>query len=756
MTSSRSGSAGTLRRALPLIAVAVFVTAVSFTGGQAHAASAPPSFGRPVSVLNGWGFEPNLRVDTHGRMYMSVPNTASSGYSFIWRSLDGGATWKWVPAATPYAGKISTTCAGGGDTELATDSNDNLYFNDLYLVNFSTARSGDQGTTFAPATCAAVDSSPDDRQWYAVEGDPTNGGNLVLAYNIAYSLANPGAAGCTPSNQLVVQRSPIVGDVTGQSAGVQFSSYQGVTSVTDTSCPEGIMGADELHTYGGTTQVFVPHDNAALTAISVGRCDLVTYTTSPTGFANCVDLPVASFPNDITGGNFPVLTIDRAGNIYVVWEEAAYDHTHFAVTGDCILQMAVSHDQGASWTVSQIPTPGLYNNVFAWAAAGDDGRVDLAWYGTASVQAAGATGGPTSAEGDWSLYFAQTLDGATTWTAPINAGEHFVHRGHIFTLLGLSDPNNPLGPSLDTQRTATGDFLQLRIGLQGEAVISYTDSNHPFEGLGETAFVRQNGGSSVFADPLHAVVAGSPAASDSIADPAGDATLDAAGQTQGSFSSLDVRAASAQLAPDGQHYRLTMTVGDLTSLSPPPTAGGTDLVWQISWLRPERRDAGGGGDANGGHHFFAYMESNNGAAPVCFEGDAAFDTAGNGALRSYPGLNQISGAACSYTPTAPGTITIDVPIVDVSPTIPIDSTLYSVTAATMTLSQPANTVQSVSGIGGTPFNLIDAAAPFDFNPSNSAVTPEGAPLLIALSATGAAAVALAARRARRRRSGAPV
>ena len=27
----------------------------------------------------------------------------------------------------------------------------------------------------------------------------------------------------------------------------------------------------------------------------------------------------------------------------------------------------------------------LHNNVFAWAVAGDDGRVDIAWYGTPGV-----------------------------------------------------------------------------------------------------------------------------------------------------------------------------------------------------------------------------------------------------------------------------------------------------------------------------------------------------------------------------------
>ena len=44
---------------------------------------------------------------------------------------------------------------------------------------------------------------------------------------------------------------------------------------------------------------------------------------------------------------------------------------------------------------------------------------------------------------------------------------------------------------------------------------------------------------------------------------------------------------------------------------------------------------------------------------------------------------------------------------------PFSSKLYSVTASTMTLPQPANTVSSRGGIGGVPFNLIDVVRGYD-------------------------------------------
>jgi hypothetical protein len=45
----------------------------------------------------------------------------------------------------------------------------------------------------------------------------------------------------------------------------------------------------------------------------------------------------------------------------------------------------------------------------------------------------------------------------------------------------------------------------------------------------------------------------------------------------------------------------------------------------------------------------------------------------------------------------------------------IDNRLHEVTASTMTLQQPANTVPPVSGIGGSLFNLIDVAQGYIFD-----------------------------------------
>jgi hypothetical protein len=384
--------------------------------------AATTAFGQPtIAGIGGWGFEADLRLDPSNanRLYMSAPDSANADSSFIWRSLDGGKTFKWVPGAAPLGGKV-TTCHGGGDTELAVDPAGRLYFNDLTLANFSVARSDDFGRTF---TCnnTGVPDTVVDRQWYALDGDPTAGGSLYLTNDEVFN-GNVECGSTQLNNTLVMYRSPVAG--ASASAGLVLGPPNHIT--LPGSCDEGIMGNNEVSPVATRTglngatlpqavkHVYVIHDDGSLSKIRIARCFPVAFgapianVSDPSGL-NCVDLPVADLgaPDTVrTGGNFPTLAIDRAGNLYAVWEEAPYDATT-KIAGDSSLMYSYSTDEGNHWSAPvQIPTPGLANNVFAWAAAGDDGRVDIAWYGTsAHFSPTGAppdncpNGGPDSASG---------------------------------------------------------------------------------------------------------------------------------------------------------------------------------------------------------------------------------------------------------------------------------------------------------------------------------------------------------------------
>ena len=718
-----------------------------------------PTFGHPViSGIGGFGYEENLRLDPTDptRIYTSVPGSVAANTSWIWRSLDTGKTFKWVPAATPLEGKV-TTCAGGGDTELGVDSVAHLYFNDLTLPNFSVSRSDDQGVSFTCNNTGVPDAGVD-RQWYAIDGDPTNGGTLYLANDEV----GPGGVNCgngvggtAGNNVLVMYRSPGLGAL-GATAGLAFGPANHITA--DASCDEGIMGNDEISPVatltgqpiglGGFTQlaspvkhIYVIHDNNALNQIRIARCFPVAFgapvanVSDPSGL-NCTDFLLRDLgSNGRTGGNFPTMAIDKSGNLYAVWEQASTD-ANGNVIGDTVIMYSYSTNEGNSWsTPIQIDTSGspdgvLHNNVFAWIAAGDDGRVNIAWYGTPGLSnpndptcgvnasippqppSRNINGPDSTTNALWSLWFVQSLnahDANPTFTAPIRASSHHNHRGTIQTLLG--------GQCGDRQ--GLGDFLQLRTGAQGEAQISYADSNNISHTLTSHAmFVRQDSGTGLIAGSSPVSIAGLKLFN-GVSDPSGDAKYEAGGMSSANMPQLDIIASSitevvtAPCSPAAPCYKVVMQLNNLSLAGALAPDTDTDLVWLTQWFVPSLSDS------TGGRNFHIYAESFSGGALQCFTGQNAAASNGGGFSIAYPGgLTALPAANCQSTLGPNGTITIHVPLSMVSEPDPVDNRLHEVTASTMTLTQPANTNPDLigSGIAGSLFNLIDVAQGYTFDP----------------------------------------
>jgi hypothetical protein len=721
-------------------------------------AAAPlgPGFGTPTPLVFGNGFETDLRLDysgNHTTAYEAAPQSLSSTISTLQRSLDGGLTWKLVPgqASGLLGGKNFVCPAGGGDAELDTAAG-HPYYNDLTLANFTVGRSDDQGTSFNAGTnCAGVVDAGVDRPWYAALGDPTNTSGpgqtgLFLVYDESPSAANQVACPANSGNVLVAARSPIFSG-TGTTAGIQFTNGLAL------SCDEGIMGNDEVFDYGaagGGPEFYVIHDNAALTDISVVHCAVgAESVANATGLTGCSpgvnDTVVANFAAAtaydprcpcVTGGNFPTMAVDNHGNLFAVWEETP------KAGGDTLLYFSTSMNKGASWsTPMQLPTPGLHMNVFAWPGAGDPGRIDVAFYGAPET----STGTPDSTPGHYGLYMVQTTNNGLSWTAPVLASEHFIHYGTMFTLIGGQTGNR-----------SQGDFLQLRVGPQGEANISYSDSNNQDSGsTPEAMFARQNSGTSLFAAQNgtgQVSLPAAPAGNCAAGDPAGanDATFDAAQTVGPNNPNLDLLGVCMS-QPDTTHYQVQMQVADLTSLTPGMQAGGTTLIWQTQWHQPSSADT-----TNGGALWMVYAESIGGAAPTCWAGQSGTIAVGGGVQPTYPGTTQLTGTACQFSNTAPGTITITVPTALVTTTTTPDSSLlYSVTATSQTQAAgtPPGGYTVLGGIGGQLFNVIDAVPAFDFNPAGctgpQCNVPEApwVPLLLVMPGAGALAVGI--RRQRR-------
>jgi hypothetical protein len=699
------------RRARILVATFIGATCAAVGGADSSVgiASNLPAFRRPtiVGVQAGGNSEPGLRIDTHGRIYVDSPVWP---YSAVWRSLDGGATFKWIPAAAARTGRLPTCQQpSGGDSEVATDTADRLYFSDRLAAQASpyntAARSDDQGATFR-STCSAVASDSTDRPWYAIDGDPLHGGSVYLALAII-----GGDRACTSGerlDQLALARSPVPGRE--RDAGILF----GPLTIATGPCAMGLLGNAEVSAV--SHHVFTAHSQGANAKeragdeVRVVRCAPVPFSSDEPSGLSCVDRLVAA----VAGGYVidVVLAVDRAGTVYVVWGQVPFD-----TTGGAQLFLASSQDDGDTWTAPKpIPTPGLRTNIFPWIAAGDTGRLDLAWYGTSSVDpdVNQGCGGPGDVRGDWGVYFTQTLDALAAspeFTPPSLVSEHFVHRGGIASAPGGKFCGNGV----------LGDFLQLRIGLQGEANIVYADSNNangvypgvddPNRGqLAHPMFVRQNGGSGL--DDSQPVVHGEPAATNRVRDADGDATFDANGRTSDSERNLDILASS--ITRSDRRLRIVFKMADLRSLKPATSTRNHDkhLVWLVQWFSPSTTDP------HGGKNLFAYMESANGRRPRFWIGESAraqLPTTAPGF--TYPGSKRVTG---SYTRTAPGTITIEVPMTAAYARNPTSTTLYHVTASTLTLGGPANRPPPVrtgpAYLGGSFFNLIDSAPSYDFVP----------------------------------------
>ena len=130
-----------------------------------HARPGPIRFSHAVIVDEQKpGFEPDVKVDSRGVFYSSVPNGFSTTVSYVWFSRDHGNSYLPIPG-TVALGKPAT-CIGGGDSDLFLDSHNALYFSDLQgLTNISNSVSQDGGKTWT-TNCAGAPNTPDqtDRQ----------------------------------------------------------------------------------------------------------------------------------------------------------------------------------------------------------------------------------------------------------------------------------------------------------------------------------------------------------------------------------------------------------------------------------------------------------------------------------------------------------------------------------------------------------------------------------------------------------------
>ena len=713
-------------------------------GNGSASQSKVPVFGREVIVDHQRvGGEPSISIDGADRIYVSGPFGFSTTASYVWRSEDHGETFHLVPGNLSPYGKPFVTCQGGGDSALALDSVDRLYFADLQgLTDVSNSVSSDEGTTWL-STCNAANATAVDRPWIATYGDPQNGGALYQTVDDVEQCITPcaegeGGLGQVGSNIVEIARSQdgitftpapaqqiepdgiVSGIVTDASGGV----YIAHTGYVDPATGNFIGGSDANGNDNAIVVVRFPNGYNMTTPIALTGSQTLCQmspSTCTTEIAYVAPLNANRNSSVTVGQDFSPIAIDRAGNLYVVWSQAAVDSSSGIINGPSVINMAVSTNHGKTWGPPVTVTaaaPFLSNgtNLFPWVAGGDPGRVDIVWYGTPTLGACpNQPCGSGAITAHWQVMMAQSLN------AIINGAPN---PNPSFGVTQVSEISNHYGAicTFGIGCTTGGDrglldFISVAAGLQGEANVVWADAvNRNFVGGTSSAliaFSRQVAGPSLYAN-IGQVNGPSPATGTGLGSP--EAYYSADNSSTLGTGNLILKSASVTM-PDAQHYRFTLNVSDLSTLCVPATLGGLDAVWLVHW---EVADPNGAG-----HTYFAAMEADGAVgSPLCtpaptvtfYDGETSALSDTHGKFLTYNPQNNIVG---SYTASSGGgVITLTVPISDVGGDSGV--TLYSITALTATQSTSSSTGSAGSSAAGTSsgpiFNQIDATQPFDLRP----------------------------------------
>jgi hypothetical protein len=777
--------------------------AASLAPRQAQAASPPAlTFGVPTvaDAVHTYG-EPDINMDASGRVFVSGP-TGTGTQRSMWSGSSDSQAYRLVnqnAAVGPGPVFGINDPPGGGDTEIVFDNgtaaghaNQGMYFSDLFaLLCFRVEASHDGGATNAqnsvPGTAGCSSQQPTaDRQWQTVFDPPagvvstspvTTKPLIYLTYNAGGAAWNksPDGVNFTPADS-----------ATPQTPNLHFGNdgYPAIDQVTG-KVFEAAGGA------AGTIQMNIgtPNDAAGdLTFLDdVGGPGLITIANGLLGTPNA---------------HFPVLTMDKARNLYASWNISSGSPNQ-----DQVFVAAAPADDTRSghactscwtnWTTPVQVSDGLAStgdavNSFSWSASGGDhGIADVAWYGSNKTDDPNTNncGADLHSAGCevWSLFmnqvkFATDATGVITGPpvaatpTPILAAPHPMHYGDI---CGAGT-----GCILQQGNRNLADFFMVRTDAQGAAEIVYDDTSNGLLTAGappsnQTAdhagapvvtVIRQDSGIGVFGTPVTEAPSTNATPTSHVSGVANNALYStASGAIAGTnVPAMDVLDSGMSLS--GTTLTVTMKVADLTppAATTASTAGGAP-EYVTRWVMATPGDpqhpytifyAGMAGDATTQTFYAGPAQSSDlCSVSACFPHVTLYPESASSTPAVAPVVNgsgEAGSVSCPTTPSAanPCTITITVNTAHIgNPTT--SSLLEEVGAYSFAVSHP-QAVQTLaqSQADSVPL-MIDGVCCFNFQPSpanNVAETPWTAALVL----VGLTGVVVAAARRRRRSGRGPV
>jgi hypothetical protein len=440
--------------------------------------SAPIQLVRPISpIFFQQGGEPEIKVDIFGNIYATAIQGVPGGVD-LWKSVDKGVTFTYLGQPDGAQDHCPTLpqCAGlgGGDDQIDVSTGGYLYISSLWAgsVTVSTSYDGalggvQPGQAWQVHPAAASPGVPDDRQWVAAYGPET----LYMTYASASFINPPGVIGLF--------------SVKSTDGGKTFSAPTEITGITALNSVdvEGNLVVDPFN--GNLYTAYVPNPgsniiNLARSTNGGNAWTVVTAYTGPAGTDN--------------RGVFPVLAIDRGGNLHLVFTRVttATQAAHVFMTSTANPAAATP-----TWTGAVQVDSGSGNTTTAvepWVVAGSPGYVNITWLGTAAAN--------HNVAADWFVFFAQTTN-ALSGSPVFNQSQVTASRVHDHSIC-FNGGGCTANPSGEPQNRDLLEYYTITLDPDGNANIVYADSvtNCPADVCITNAWVtRQTSGPTAYAPP---------------------------------------------------------------------------------------------------------------------------------------------------------------------------------------------------------------------------------------------------------------
>lgn len=434
-----------------------------------------------IANVGGAGGEPSIAAGPGGNLYVSYPGAGMAFY----RSTNGGASW--IPGGTADG--------SSGDTTVNVDSSGAVYQSNLNMIKLGTNTLqgdvyksldfGDSWTQKGKMSYAAGIGQSNatgqpflvDRQWTDA-WIPAGGNTDQARVYIAYHDWGP--------NQIWVNASTDGGRNFGPPIDVIAASPLAQASSFCDTVPGGLKVVQSGPRAGRVYVAWLAADAATNAATGCNVTQMNSFYQVWIAYSDNADAAVPIWTSQVVFNGLPThdaatcfadLALDNQGNPYVAFSD------RLGITGgEWDVYVMASFDGGTTWNGSPLGLGAPYKvnvdtgtHFFPAIAAGDPGKVVVAYLGTPTVISTLPYGKPSPGGGNgasWYLYAAQSLSltsGSPSWSvAKVTSTP--MHVGDICTLGIFCMAGEPLGANRNLL-----DFIDIAVDPQGKAHIAYTD-----------------------------------------------------------------------------------------------------------------------------------------------------------------------------------------------------------------------------------------------------------------------------------------